>query len=297
MAPRIAEDLREQMIVRLAANEQEIDQALDVCLVNEPSVDPADRDAILDHWLMMHTYCPEGFWIAQEEASHQIIGVASAVRLPPQWILANFYVLPAYHGMGIGKKLLDKIFSIREGCNRLLVHASSHPSAQSLYIQLGMVPLPYSMMFKGQPHHEVTPATLTVEECPVAEILRTLNTLDQQALGFTRDSYHRWWAKKGNYFLVKQDDQVVAYFRVSEGMIGPLVVSNERWMTAALDWAIVKQKEISSGPHEIFVPGVNTAAIGHLFARGYRFHDLNLLLSSHPMPGLARVIFHDTDLL
>ena len=80
-------------------------------------------------------------------------------------------------------------------------------------------------------------------------------------------------------------------------MIGPLVVSEERWMTAALEWAIVKQKEISSDPHEIFVPGVNRAAIAYLFTHGYRFHDLNLLLSNHPMPGLAQVIFHDTDLL
>ena len=286
------------MIIRLAKSEQEIDQALDVCLANEPSVNPSDRAAFLDHWLMMHTNCPEGFWIAQDETTQQIIGIASAVQRPPQWILTNFYVLPAYHGKGIGKKLLDRAFSIHEDCDRLLVHTSSHPSAQSLYIQLGMAPLPYSIMFKGNPDHDVIPEALAVIECPVDEILLTLNTLDQRALGFTRDSYHQWWAKNGNYFLVKHKDQIAAYFRVSKaGMIGPLVVSDERWMTAALDWAIVKQKEISSDPHEIFVPGVNRAAIAHLFTRGYRFHDLNLLLSSHPMPGLAKVIFHDTDLL
>jgi hypothetical protein len=68
-------------------------------------------------------------------------------------------------------------------------------------------------------------------------------------------------------------------------------------MTAALDWAIFQQREISTDTHNIFVPGANRAAIAHLFSRGYRYQDLHLLLSSHPMPGLARVIFHDTDLL
>jgi hypothetical protein len=42
---------------------------------------------------------------------------------------------------------------------------------------------------------------------------------------------------------------------------------------------------------------VNKTAIAYLLNRGYRYLDFNLLLSSHPMPGLARVVFHDTDLL
>jgi hypothetical protein len=68
-------------------------------------------------------------------------------------------------------------------------------------------------------------------------------------------------------------------------------------MTAALDWAIYQQKGISPEQHEVFVPGANRIAIAYLFNRGYRVDELNLLLSSHPMPGLAQVIFHDTDLL
>ncbi len=135
------------------------------------------------------------------------------------------------------------------------------------------------------------------------EILSILNAFDQRALGFTRARYHRWWAQNGAYYLVKKDDEIVAYFRVStegwtaKGMIGPLVVSDERWMTAALDGAIVQQEEISTNPHELFVPGANWAAVAHLLALGYRYRDFNLLLSSQPMPGLAQVVFHDTDLL
>jgi GNAT superfamily N-acetyltransferase len=289
--------------IRIAASEQEIEQALEVYIANEPPSDSAEKASTLAHWLAMYADCPESFWIAEDEASQQIVGIASAVLRPPQWILANFYVLPSYQGKGLGRELLTRAFSTREGCERFLVHSSTHPSAHSLYMQLGMYPLPYSMMFTGYPVDPVTPLALTIEDYPVDEILSTLNAFDQRALGFTRAVYHQRWAQNGAYFLVKKGGQVVGYFRVSpegwleKGMIGPLVVSNERWMTAALDWAIAKQKEISTEKHEIFVPGANRAAIAYLLAHGYRTRDLNLLLSSQPMPGLARVIFHDTDIL
>jgi hypothetical protein len=172
-----------------------------------------------------------------------------------------------------------------------------------LYLQLGMYPLPYSIMFKGSPQGGFPPPDLAVEHYPLGEILSTVNALDQGALGFTRAAYHAWWANHGKYYLLKHEDQVIGYFRAgyfragSEAMIGPLVVSDAQWMTAALDWAILKQQEISPDAHELFVPGANRAAIAYLLARGYRIQDLNLLLSSHPMPGLAQVVFHDTDLL
>lgn len=287
------------MIIRLA-DPQDIEPALEVCLVNDHPgpLSPADRASILDHWYMLQANEPQGFWIAQDEATRQIVGIASAIRRDPQWILTNFYVLPAFHGQGIGKQLLARAFAIHQPGDRLLVHASTHPSAQSQYIQLGMYPLPYSIMFEGRPEQVVLPSELAVEESPPEPILPAVEVLDRQALGFTRGEYHRWWAKKGVYFLAKQADQIAGYFRVSpEGFIGPLVVSDPRYMIAVLDWAIARQQELSPDPHLVFVPGANQAAIVHLFARGYRFKEANLLLSSNAMPGLARVIFHDTDIL
>lgn len=286
------------MIIRTAASEGEVQQALDVYFVADPPVTLNHKASTLAHWLAMYSNCPEGFWIAEEEELQKIVGVASAVCLPPQWILTNFYVRPEYQGNGIGRKLLYRAFSTWEGCERFLVHASEHASAISLYMQFGMYPLPYSIFFTGNPDRPATSSVLTVEDCPIDEILLTLGALDQKILGFTRPVYHQHWATYGSYYLVKKDDEVVAYFRVSsEGLIGPLVTSHERWMVAVLDQAIDQQKAISPGKHEVFIPGANRAAIAHLLALGYRYVGFNLLLSSHPMPGLANVIFHDTDLL
>lgn len=68
-------------------------------------------------------------------------------------------------------------------------------------------------------------------------------------------------------------------------------------MSATLNQAIRQQLEISSMEHQIFIPGANTAAIAKMIEYGYRFTELELLLSSQAMPALDRVVFYDTELL
>jgi hypothetical protein len=131
-----------------------------------------------------------------------------------------------------------------------------------------------------------------------AEIISTLNTFDLAALGFTRAVDHERWSRRGSYFLVKAEGQVVGYFQVTpERCIGPLVVSDTRWMPDALALAIRSQWELSPGDQEILVPGANSSAIAYLLAHGYQYQELDLLLSSQLMPGLAQVVFHDMDFL
>lgn len=287
------------MIFRTAAGQQDIAQALELYWVNEPAAAAAeDHDAVLEHWLRMFAGSPDGFWIAEDEGAGRIVGVATALRRSPLWILANFYVHPAYQGQGIGKRLLSRAISTWEDCTRFLVHASTNPAAQGLYLHFGMRPLPYSILFKGIPAAKAQPPELTVQPYPVGDVLPALDDLDRQALGFTRPADHLRWGSLGTYYLVTEHDKTAGYFRVSpDGILGPLVVSGEAWIAPALDWAIVKQQAESAGEHEVFVPGANRAAITHLLARGYRFHEIDLLMSSHPMPGLARVVFHDMDFL
>ncbi len=286
------------MIYRTAESEQDIQRALDVYLAADPPATPGWEARVLAHWQRLYAACPQAFWLAEDEASGQIEGVASAMLMPPQWILSNFYVCPDCQGKGIGKALMERVCATSEGCERFLVHASEHPSAVNTYMKRGMFPLPPSLFFPGFPDAPEPPVDLEVEPHPLGEILDTLDAFDRQALGFSRVDFHKWWGETGRYYLIKKYEHILGYFRVSTlEDIGPLVVSDERWMASALDWAIIQQRAISPDPHVFFVPGANRSAITHLLKRGYRFIGTNLLMSSHPMPGLARVIFHDTDLL
>jgi GNAT superfamily N-acetyltransferase len=287
------------MIIRQAANQQEIERAIENYWIHDPPANSAHAASDLDHWLGLFEDWPAGFFICLDDQSQQIVGVASAAVHPPQWILTNFFVHPDYQGRGIGRALFSRALAWHEGCTRFAVHASQHPAAQGLYLGAGMYAQPYSIVFKGAPALPAwAKSSLVVEPCSPLEELPVLNTLDQRAFGFTRDIDHRWWAKQGRYFLAKSTEATVGYFRVApRGIIGPLVMSDARWMPDALDLAIREQVKLSSAEHTLFVPGANTTAIEHLHLRGYRYIELELLLSSQPMPGLANVIFHDTDRL
>ncbi len=292
------------MIIRPVRNAHEVEQSIEIYWAHEPPEDPAQRPLSVAHWLVMYEVCPEGFWVAEDEATHQLVGVATAIRRPPQWLLLNFYVLPNYLGQGLGRALLTQVFAVREGCERFAIHASRNPSAQSLYLQFGLYPQPYSIEFRSGPPTSTAPAYgspsgLTAKECSVAETLPIVNVLDQQTVGFKREVDHKRWAQGGDYFWVQAEGQSVGYFRVSpsEERIGPLIVADAKWMNGALDLAIRKQRELSGAEHHLLVPGANVTAIAYLLAHGYQYSELDLLLSGQPMPGLAQVIFHDMDFL
>src|SRR5262245_33928772 len=77
----------------------------------------------LDLWRGIFASTPEGFVVARDDETGIIVGVAAAVRRPPQWMLTNFYVDPEYQGFGIGRKMFQQAWSVREGCTRFCLHA------------------------------------------------------------------------------------------------------------------------------------------------------------------------------
>jgi GNAT superfamily N-acetyltransferase len=252
------------------------------------------------HWLGIYESTPEGFIFAEDDQTGQIVGVAAAVRRPPQWILTNFYVHADYQGRGIGRRLLECAFAAREGCDRFCVHASSHPAAQALYMKFGMYPQPHSIQFKGRMTYNIgKPKHVNLEKVAVSHVMEEINWIDQHLLGFERPTDHLRWGTEGHYYLVRTKDarKPFAYFRVAEsGEIGPAVVMERRWRRAVLEMSLMVGKDLAE-EQTLLVPGANSPVIERLLAYGYRIDELHLFLSNVPMPGLAQVIFHDTDLL
>lgn len=91
----------------------------------------------------------------------------------------------------------------------------------------------------------------------------------------------------------------MGYFKVTDdGHIGPLLVTQPIFMAEAIDLALLATQERIKRPNQrLLVPGDNSTAIQRLLNYGYHFDGIELLLSSHPLPHLSQVIFHDTDLL
>lgn len=286
------------MIIRTANNVREVRDSIKVWLSNEhDGIEDDKLEQIIAQWLHYYRHDQAGFWLALDD--DRIVGIATALIRPPQWMLVNFYVRPAYQRQGIGHALIKEALAIHAGCERFLVNASTHPAAQHAYLSAGMYPQPPSLWFMGKPKVAVsTPAEVSAEPCAVEDIIDIVNQLDARALGFTRAVDHRWLATWGAYFLLKAGAETVGYFRTStRGAIGPLVTADTRWMPAALDWAILKTLELTQTNHQILVPGANATALAQLLRYGYRYYDIELLMSSHPLPDLSSAIFYDCDLL
>src|SRR5262249_32289785 len=154
-----------------------------------PPHSEADLEAEFHHAWGFYQSTPEGFVIAEDDETGRIIGVAAAGRRPPQWILTNFFVDPAYQGRGIGRKILTQAFAVNQDCTRRCLHASTDPAAQALYMKFWLTPQPYSINFKGRIASKYRRAKhFGAEKASVidADIIANLNRIDQATLGFER---------------------------------------------------------------------------------------------------------------
>jgi GNAT superfamily N-acetyltransferase len=299
--------------IRTALNEQDVRGAMQLSLDDDlqwrqmryGEASPLSAEEIeqnFQYWWGFYQSTPEGFFIAEDDAHGLIVGVAAAVRRPPQWMLTNFFVQPDYKGRGIGHQLLTCAYAVQEGCERFCLHASDDPAAQALYLRLGLYPQPHSTEFRGHARGQLEmPGHLQLEEVSPLEVLDVINALDQTALGYQRVVDHQYWMRFGSYFLARNESNLLGYFRVgrqpgNESDVGPLIVADEQSMGDVLQAALAIAQS-QSAQQSLLVPGANKTAIARLFDYGYRCHDVELLMSSVPLPGLSRVVFQDTDLL
>jgi GNAT superfamily N-acetyltransferase len=299
--------------IRKARDEQDVRSAMQLSLDDDmrwrlqrygaaSPLAQTEVEQIFQFWWGIYQSTPEGFMVAEDDERGLIVGVAAAVRRPPQWMLTNFYVHPDYQGRGIGHRLLTCAYAVQEGCDRFCLHASDDPAAQALYLRFGMYPQPHSIEFVGRAKQKlVVPHHLELEEVSYFEVLDAINALDCSALGYERVVDHRYWMRFGSYFLVRSGQNLLGYFRVgrlpgNESDVGPLVVAEDQSMGNVLQAALAIAQSRSE-QQSLLVPGANKTAIALLFDYGYRCHDVELLMSSVPMPGLPRVVFQDTDLL
>ena len=299
--------------IRNARDERDVRGALQIYLDDDAAwrlhrygeaapLTEAEIEDEFEYWWNIYDSAPDGFFVAEDDERALIVGIASSVRRPPQWMLTNFFVHPDYKGHGLGHQLLQRAHAVRDGCDRFCVHASDDPAAQALYMRFGMYPQPHSTQFTGQIEQRLdVPDHLKLEKVSALNALDTIAALDRSALGFERVVDHRFWAEHGLYYLVRAKQDLLGYFRVGQSPsqvsdIGPVVVTEDRWMGDVLQ-AVLAVAQTVSNRQRLLVPGANTTAIAKLLAWGYRCHDVELLMSSAPLPGLPRVLFQDTDLL
>lgn len=166
------------------------------------------------------------FWIADDTprfGRSRVVGYAHSLVRDNVWQLTEFFVLPSYHGHGIGGALLEKCLQDGDaaGGNSRFILASHHPAAHSLYIRkANCFPRLPMLLMAGQAqalhtYHtrngpifdtSIAPDVNSIKQFgregqplmaePIvadARILERFAVMDREALGYSRSPEHAHW--------------------------------------------------------------------------------------------------------
>lgn len=100
---------------------------------------------------------PGGCWVADDEATGEVVGVAMATRRDLLWTLFTYAVRPGRQGAGIGAALLDAALAYGAGCLRGMICALPDPKALRRYRRAGFALHP-TMRLEGVVDRSALPA-------------------------------------------------------------------------------------------------------------------------------------------
>jgi ribosomal protein S18 acetylase RimI-like enzyme len=234
----------------------------------------------------------KGFLVA--EVKKNIAGFCCHIVREDLWFLSYLVVAPEFQGTGIGRDLFEKALSGAQGNDRAKVfaaytNASNWPSI-SLYTRSGIYPRVPVLRLDGSISNLCEP-TQEVQSMPgeVAslneETIALIDDIDMEIRGFKRDIDHRFWLgdRSMRCYLFKTDSQVAGYAYISnDGTIGPLAALKADDVANMLCFCLDRLSSDAVDTFSLHVPGVNRSALSVLYDRGFKLHDLSLVMSSTP---------------
>src|SRR5262249_44189847 len=138
-----------------------------------------------------------GLWVA--EADDGIAGFGFSWMCQKFWFLAQLFIKPGIQANGVGRTLLSKTLEHarrNDADNRALITLAYNPVSTGLYVRNGMYP--------REPLYRITAPASGIEEniptpgyealpiAPSSEAQQWIGQIDEEVLGFRRDSHHRF---------------------------------------------------------------------------------------------------------
>ncbi|HJX38642.1 MAG TPA: N-acetyltransferase [Anaerolineae bacterium] len=235
----------------------------------------------------------KGFLVS--EVKKRIAGFCCYIVRGNLWFLSYLAVAPEFQGSGVGKELFE--LALAEGRQNAetkviaaYANASNWPSI-SLYTRNGIYPRMPVLTLEGsisdlcEPMQEVEPlpgAVASLNE----ETITVIDGIDMQVRQLTRDIDHRFWlgARGMRCYLFTQQNQAVGYAYVSDdGTIGPLAALYAPDVAKMLCYCLDRLSSEGADKFVVRVPGENRGALSLLYDRGFKLHDLSLVMSSVPL--------------
>ena len=225
------------------------------------------------------------------EVDGRIDGIASAVVRDGLWFLSTFWVRPAAQQRGLGGPLLDRAWAdgVAAGATTFFTYASVDRTGTSMYLRRGMVPGWQILVFVGAPKR-LPDAPAGYDVAPLTPDVA--GDLDADVRATRREVDHAWWLGDSTPFrgrLATRGGEVVGYFYVVHGSIGPACWTDDRHADAVMSLAL--RDAASDAPEvKMIVPGANHAAIRFALAAGLRFANHSHFLTTAPFGRMERYL-------
>lgn len=232
----------------------------------------------------------DGLWVA--EADDTIVGFGFSWMCQNFWFLAQLFIKPGTQGSGLGRTLLLKTLeqAQRNGAdNRALITAAYNPISTGLYVRNGMYPR--EPLYRVAAPASVVDQNITTtghDAVPIApwpEPQHWIGKLDEEVLGFRRDSHHRFLLSDFAVRAVRIEraGRPVGYAYVSiEGHIGPLAIAPDADRKAVVATAIRCALEEQPEQVSMIVPGRAEQILDAVSIFGFRLDEPYVLLSARP---------------
>ena len=223
------------------------------------------------------------------EFDGKIVALACATLRETQWFLSGFWARPDLRLRGIGGPLLREVFEEgrRRGAQSFYVWSSIDEAAMAAYLKVGMLPGTQLLTFTGEPRRlPAAFAGYTTSEFAYDEIAE----LERQVVGVSRAVDDAYW-REHNFVAraVRRGGEVVGYYYLIDGIVGPCGWASDKVAEAVLGHA-VRDAAAASPTVSLSVPGMDHAALRVALACGLRLIRQSHLLWTRPIGDMTRYV-------
>ena len=263
---------------RLSRVEIRLAEAADVNAVVDLAgvVDPPSDDLDVDR--DYYTHVIEHGRLSVAEASGVVVGYGGAIPVGGTCYVTDLFVHPDAHGRGLGRRLLEELWTAPAAEMARHTSSSLHPSALPLYVSAGMHPL-WPLLYLEGPSEALGPTHLSARNVEPQEAAR----LEEFWLGWDRrDDYVYWSSRPGARTLaVFEGDDAAAV-----GVLGRSRTRHDVLHLSAADPALLADAVASvvaqvTGSVMAAVPGMSTA-VPRLLDAGWQVIEHDLYCASEP---------------
>jgi predicted N-acetyltransferase YhbS len=148
----------------------------------EPEMRPPERAGPwMDRLRHVLAHDPGGSWVAEEDGSGAIVGIAASTVREGLWGLSSLAVLPGVQAKGIGKQLLEAVLRQTSPGAPAIICSSHDPRAVRRY-RLAGFDLHPALFLWGRPDRSAIPALPDVRDGDASDIA-LLDEVDRVARG------------------------------------------------------------------------------------------------------------------